>query len=43
MEIYSIGVSEQAMDSSRDQQELVPDSNGLGMREDQQGSPRDQS
>lgn len=38
MEVHSTRVSEKAMKSSRDQQKLAPDSNGLGMREDQQGS-----
>ena len=43
MEVYSTRVSEQAMERSGNQQEQVPDSYGLGMREEQQGGPLDQS
>ena len=41
MEVYSTGVSEQAVERAGNQQ--VPDSYGLSMREEQQGGPLDES
>ena len=43
MEVYSTGVSEQVMERSGNQQKQVPDSYGLGMREEEPGGPLDQS
>ena len=41
MEVYSTGVSEQAVERAGNPQ--VPDSYGLSMREEHQGGPLDES